>query len=96
MKGSELYPGIVYFKLAKEMPLSPVGSTVSIFDTADRKYLYINGIEMPVDTAIKQPEWFIAVGLEEHQRNCKNSSIEYFMDKGLSRKDAERLWEEWF
>ena len=96
MKGKELYPNIVYFELAKEMPLCEIGSRVSICDADGRECLSINGIEMPIDLAIKAPDWFVAVDEEKHQKICYENSIEYFISKRRSREDAKRIVESEF
>lgn len=61
MKGELFYPNIKYFELAKAMPLCPVGSIVSICDADGREALFVNDIHLPIETALKEPEWFIAV-----------------------------------
>ena len=76
MESKRLYPNIVYFELAKEMPLSPIGSQVDFFrDVGDMEYLFVNGIEMPIDTAIKQPDWFTPISKEEHKKKPENKTF---------------------
>ena len=93
MEGKRLYPNIVYFELAKEMPLSPIGSQVDFFrDVGDMEYLFVNGIEMPIDTAIKQPDWFTPISKEEHKKKCRENSIAFLIAEGKSKEDAEGMW----
>ena len=51
-----------------------------IVDADGRECLIINGIEMPIDFALKYPEWFNPVTIEEHLAICKNNTIKYIMD----------------
>ena len=96
MKGEELYPNIVYFELAKEMPLCKIGSQVTICDADGRECLWVNGIEMPIDLAIQAPDWFVAVDEDKYQKMCYENSIQYFMLKGKSREDAKKIVESGF
>ena len=91
MGAETLYPGIVYFELAKEMPLCPVGSQVCICDADGREHLWCKDIIMPLDTAIKQPDWFVAIDEPEQLRRCYENTIEYLMKKGKSRSEAKHI-----
>ncbi len=84
------YQNIVYFKLAKPMPLCPIGSEVFIHDADGRQHLRCNGIELPFDTAIKEPEWFIAVSRDEFNTNFKEAVVEYWMERGKTREEAKK------
>ena len=92
MKSKLLYPNIQYFELAKELPLCSIGSQVAIYDADGESYLYVNGIQLPINTAIKEPDWFIPITKEEHSARCKNNTIEHFMSLGKSKNEAEILF----
>ena len=75
------------------MPLCPIGSQVELaIDTDGREYLEVNGIEMPIDTAIKQPDWFTPISKEEHKKKCRENSIAFLIAEGKSKEDAEGMW----
>jgi hypothetical protein len=93
MESEKLYPNIVYFELAKEMPLSPIGSQVMFSrDVGGMEYLMVNGIEMPIDTAMKHSDWFTPISKEEHIKKCHENSIAFLMAEGKSKEDAEEMW----
>ena len=92
MEGKRLYPNIVYFELAKEMPLCPIGSQVIIWYEDDSECLMVNGIKMPIDTAIKHPDWFTPISNQEHYYTCYENSIIFLMSRGKSREEARNIW----
>jgi hypothetical protein len=92
MEGKRLYPSIAYFELAKEIPLSPIGSKVIICDADGRECLVVNGIELPIDTAIKEPDWFTPISIAEHYEMCYENSIVFLMARGKSREEARNSW----
>ena len=92
MESEKLYTNIAYFELAKEMPLSPIGSQVIICDADGRECLIVNGIEMPIDTAMKEPDWFTPISKEEHIKMCHENLIKFLMADGKSKEDAEEMW----
>jgi len=92
MESKLLYPNIQYFELAKELPLCPIGSQVTLYDADGESCLYVNGIQLPINTAIKEPDWFIPITKEEHSARCKTNTIEYFMSLGKSKNEAEILF----
>ncbi len=106
MEGERLYPNIAYFKLAKEMPSAKVGTEVIISDADGNENLIIHemsedglcafgeGIKLDIGFAKRYPEWFTAITKEEHIKNCKNNTIEWFMKKGKTREKAEQLYEQ--
>ena len=93
MESEKLYPNIVYFELAKEMPISPIGSQVMFWrGFGDSEYLMVNGIKMPIDTAMKQPDWFTPITKEEHKKKCRENSIAFLIADGKSKEEAEEMW----
>jgi hypothetical protein len=92
---SVTYPGVLYFRLAKEMPLCPVGTVVNICEADGREKLYVDSIEMPIDIALRSPDFFVPIDLEQHQKLCYQNTIKYFIDNGRrTRKEAKRLLNE--
>jgi hypothetical protein len=91
----KLYAGIAYFKLAKEMPLSPVGTQVDICHADGRESLLIGTwIAFSYDMAIEEPEWFIPVTHEEHQAIVRENFVSYLMrEHNCSREKALELFE---
>jgi hypothetical protein len=92
MNRETLYPNINHFTLTREMPSANIGDDVIIVD-ADSQYLRINEIILPFDFAKKYPEWFNAVTKEEHYNVCKENTINWFMNKGRTREQAEKMFE---
>ncbi len=86
-----LYPNIAYFRLAKPMPLCPIGSTVFIRDADGRQHLRCNDIELPFDTAINEPDWFTPVSISEYEEEFKEASIQYVIERGKTREQAIRF-----
>jgi len=65
------YPGIQYFKLAKPMLGYEIGTTVEIATADGRESLRIgSAIEMHINTAKDNPEWFTPVTEDEHKAMC--------------------------
>jgi hypothetical protein len=93
MYGSILYPNTSHLLLEKELPGCNIGDVVTIIDADGRECLKINDIEMPIDCAMKHPEWFKHVSYEEHLKNCKNNTVAYLIQKGKSKEQAEKMYE---
>ncbi len=92
MKGKLLYPNVHHFELAKAMPLCPIGSHVQICDVDGQECLFVGEIELPLDIAIRDPSFFIAITYREFEKIVHQRTIEYWTEKGKSIEDAERLW----
>ena|ERR1035437_11019284 len=93
MTGKELYPNVHHFKLSKELPGCQIGDTVSICDADGRENLSINGIEMPIDYAQKNPDWFSPASFEEHLNDCKENTVKFLMkEKNKTRAQAEVIY----
>jgi len=93
MTGKELYPNVHHFRLSKELPGCKIGDTVNIYDADGRECLSINGIEMTIDYAQKNPDWFLAITFEEHLIDCKENTIKFLMkEKQKTRAQAEILY----
>jgi len=93
MTGKELYPNVHHFRLNKELPGCKIGDMVLICNADGRENLSINGIEMSIDCAQKNPDWFLAITFEEHLIDCKENTIKYLMkEKQKTRAQAEILY----
>lgn len=95
MTGKELYPNVHHFKLSKELPGCKVGDVVSICNVNDagKECLSINGIEMAIDYAQKNPDWFSPATFEEHLNDCKENTIKFLMkEKNKTRAQAEVIY----
>jgi hypothetical protein len=99
MIGEELYPNIHHFLLKKELPYLEVGSYMQIVDADGReciigKSILGRMIELPIEVAIEQPDWFESVSYEEHSKMFRENSIKYFMEeKGRTLADAIRIFD---
>ena len=93
MYGSHLYPNTHHFTLTKELPGCQIDDIVTIIDADGREALNVGNITMPIDYAIKHPEWFKAVTLAEYEINCKTNTIVYLMaTKGKTLVEAELFY----
>lgn len=80
---------IVYFILKKELPSAKIGDQVDICPAEGREHLFVNGIELPYDFAVKYPDWFQPIYQLEHEKMCRENFIKYaFETYGKSESEA--------
>lgn len=91
-----LYPGVLYFELLQDFPHNPKGSYINICNADGRQQLWGNKIELSIDFALNNEEWFRPVYLEEHEAKCHAGLMSYLDSKGLTDEKREAFLKNWY
>ena len=83
---------IEYFILLKELPNTPIGTQLTISEIRGVKVISTYGIEIEYDLALKTPDWFKPITLEEHKSLFKNNVLTTLIEKGITPPKAEKLF----
>jgi hypothetical protein len=84
----------VYFILDKDLPGAKAGCQFSPgYDIGGEPIIHCDEIKFPYRFAEENPDWFIPVMLEEHQRAIKDSFFEHGRSTGHTDEQNEIAWQ---